>query len=339
MKNGILMTGLMALTLLSQTAKAQLPTQTPARPRPETGMSKPIGGPTGGTQNIINSKLLIYTKNGLGTLSTNTSGEFSSQLVASATVNKEFSLQWSRPKPGNAQKCNLFITPQNATEWVAIQSVTMPAQSTAVNVQLSMPNLGPKTYEMKAVCDSGSSSKVTINYTGNNNGSSATITSGATGAVTLHASGVRVTSAKFTPQVGIVNQPDYKDATLRLTLEADAAAQIQIVTVAVYSEPFTNPDYITASGSKNAPINLFSGFVKSFYPIHPGQPQVVTVVLHRTSKNQVQAQETGPGVYSPADWNLAFQQTGTASFRWSVDGIESGSAEQPLKTAWKWIAP
>src|SRR3954470_11004634 len=96
MKNGILITGFMALTLLCQTAKAQLPAQTPARPRPETGTSKPTGSPTGGT-NIVNSKLLIYTRNGLGTLSTNTSGEFSSQLVASATVNKEFSLQWSRP--------------------------------------------------------------------------------------------------------------------------------------------------------------------------------------------------------------------------------------------------
>ena len=338
MKTGILMS-LMALTLLCQTAQAQLPTQTPARPRPETGTSKPIGSPTGGTQNIVNSKLLIYTKNGLGTLSTNTSGEFSSQLVASATVNKEFSLQWSRPKPGNGEKCNLFITPQNATAWVAIQSVTMPSQSTAVNVQLSMPNLGPRTYEMKAVCDSGSSSKVTINYTGNNTGSSATVTSGSTGGVTLHASGVRVTKAKFTPQVGIVNQPDYKDATLRLTLEADADAQIQIISVAVYSEPFTNPDYITASGSKNAPIKLFSGFVKNLYPIHPGQPQVVTIVLHRTSKSQVKAQETGPGIYSPADWNLAFQQTGTASFRWSVDGNESASAEQPLKTAWQWTKP
>src|SRR4051812_20717775 len=199
MKNGILLTGFVALTLLCQTAKAQLPTQTPARPRPETGTSKPIGSPTGGTQNIVNSKLLIYTRNGLGTLSTNTSGEFPSQLVASATVNKEFSLQWSRPKPGNGEKCNLFVTPQNTTAWVAIQSISMPAQSTGVDIQVSMPNLGPKTYEMKAVCDSGSSSKVTINYTGNNNGSAAVVTSGSTGGVMFHASGVRITSVKFTP--------------------------------------------------------------------------------------------------------------------------------------------
>jgi hypothetical protein len=339
MKSRILLVpGFMALTLLSQAANAQLPKQTPARPRAETGTSKPPGTVTGGTQNIVNSKLLIYAKNGLGTLSTNTSGEFPSQLVASATVNKEFSLRWSRPKPGNGEKCNLFVTPQNTTAWVAIQSVSMPAQSTSVDIQFSMPNLGPKTYEMKAVCDSGSSSKVTINYTANN-GSAAVAPSGSTASTPVPTAGVKVISARFTPRVGNPNQPDFKEAKLRLTVQAEGEALVKGVSIEVYSAPFTNQEYITASGTKNAPIQLFTGYAKGTYQIHPHDPQVIVIVLYHTAKSQVQGQETGPGLYGPGDWNLAFSQTETASFRWTVNGNQSGAFEQPVKSAWQWTAP
>jgi len=104
-----------------------LPNSIPTRPRPDTTKQKPTGTVTGGTQNIVNSKLLVYTKNGIGTNSTNTGGEFPSQLVASATVNNEFSLQWSRTKPGAMEKCNLFIMPPNSSTWSGGQNVTMPA--------------------------------------------------------------------------------------------------------------------------------------------------------------------------------------------------------------------
>ena len=46
------------------------------------------------------------------------------------------------------------------------------------------------------------------------------------------------------------------------------------------------------------------------------------------TKNDVEAQESGAGVYSPGDWGHAFAQTTTASFRWNVEGKLSGSLEQ-----------
>src|SRR5262245_7772326 len=68
------------------------------RPRPGSVPGSNPGTATGVSSNVVTSKLLIYAKNGLGTTSTNISGEFASQLVASATVNNEFTVQWSRPK-------------------------------------------------------------------------------------------------------------------------------------------------------------------------------------------------------------------------------------------------
>jgi hypothetical protein len=336
MKSGIrLVTGFMALTLFSQPAMAQLTNQTPARPRPETGKPQPPGTVTGGTQNIINSKLLVYAKNGIGTNYTNTGGEFPSQLVASATVNSQFSLQWSRAKPGATQNCNLFIYSPNSTAVAFGKSVTMPAQSVSVDINYSVPNLAPKTYEMKVVCDSGSSSKVRVNYTGNGASSSdVAITPAATSSVPLQTAKVKVTAAKFTPRVGTQTDPNYQDAKLVLTLVAEADSQIQNVSVEVYSEPFMNSEYVTTSGSKNSPIKLFSGHRALGYTIHPGTPKTVTIILYRTSKAQVNAQEAGPGIYSPGDWNLAYGQTTTASFRWTVDG-QSGSFEQSPKKQWQ----
>jgi hypothetical protein len=281
---------------------------------------------------------LIYVKNGLGTTSTNTSGEFPSQLMASATVNKEFYLQWTRTKPGKAEKGNLYITPGNSTAWIAVQSVAMPAQATSMNIPYSMPNLGPKTYELKVVGETGSSTKVTLNYTGKGSGSSAVATPVPTSGATFQASRFKVIAAKFTPRVGTINEPGYHDAKLSLTLEAEADTPIKGVKVEVYSEPFKNSEFLTASGSKSAPITLFSGYRAYSYTINPGSPKVITVVLYHTSKGQLNAQEAGPGIYSPGDWNIAYGQTTTASFRWSVDGKLSGSLDQSLKKPWQWSA-
>jgi hypothetical protein len=278
---------------------------------------------------------LVYTRNGVGTTATNTGGEFPAQLVASATVNNEFSLQWSRVKPGSAQNCNLVIYSPNSTAVAFAKSVVMPAQSTAVNIGYSVPNLAPKTYEMKVACDSGNSSQVTVNYTGTPASSSAvTITPTATSSVPLQTANVKVTGAKFTPRVGTPNDSNYQNAKLVLTLVADTDSHVQNVSVEVFSEPFMNPELLTASGSKNSPIKLFSGHRALGYTIHPGTPQVVTIVLHRTSKGQVKAEEAGPGIYSPADWNLAYGQTNTASFRWAVDS-KIGSFEQSPKKQWE----
>jgi hypothetical protein len=321
--------------LQSTNGQTQLPA--PRRPTPDTGKPKPTGSVTGGLENIINSRLLIYVKNGVGTTSTNTSGEFPVQLAASATVNKEFNLQWTRTKPGKAEKGNLYITSVNSTNWMAVQSVAMPAQATAVNIPYSMPNLGPKTYELKVVGETGSSTKVILSYTGKSNGSSAVATSTETSGPTPQASKFKVIEAKFSPRIGTINEPGYHDAKLSLTLAVEADAPLKGITVEVYSEPFKNSENLTASGSKNAPITLFSGYRAFGYVIHPGLPQIITVVLHHTAKGQVNAQEAGPGIYSPGDWNIAYGQTTTASFHWSVDGGKlSGSFDQSLKKPWQW---
>ncbi len=190
--------------LFQLSAYGQFPNSTPARPRPDTGKPTTTGTVTVGTHNIINSKLLVYAKNGVGTNSTNTGGEFPSQLVASATVNNQFSLQWSRTKPGAMEKCNLFIMPPNSSTWSGAQNVTMPAQAIAVDIPYAVPNLAPKTYEMKVVCDSGSSTRVRVNYTGNGASSSAVeMTPAATSGVPVQTAKFKVTGAKFTPRVGI----------------------------------------------------------------------------------------------------------------------------------------
>jgi len=62
-------------------------------------------------------------------------------------------------------------------------------------------------------------------------------------------------------------------------------------------------------------------------------------MLRRTTKNDVDAEESGPGFYSPADWGLAFAQTTAAAFRWKVNGTSSGSSEQSPKSHWQWGAP
>jgi hypothetical protein len=80
---------------------------TPSRPGPVKGQPTRTKNPT--IENIITSKLAIFTKNGKGTTSTSTVGEFAAQLAASATVDSEFSLEWSRSNPGKAESGQLYI--------------------------------------------------------------------------------------------------------------------------------------------------------------------------------------------------------------------------------------
>ena len=338
MKSRIFLAGIFALVVFCQSAFGQPQLPTPRSPTPDKRKPQPTGTVTGGVDQIINSKLLIYTKNGVGTTSTNTGGEFPSQLVASATANEEFSLQWSRTKAGKAEKANLYITPINSTAWVGVQSVTMPAQSIVVDIQYSMPNLAPNTYLLKVVGETGSSTKVRVNYTGKGNGTSVVATPAPTGGAPLQTSKVKVIGAKFTPRVGTINQPGYQDAKLSLTLEAAVDTQIKEIAVEVYSEPFIKSELVTASGSKNAPIKLFSGRSTAL-TVHPGTRKVIAITLYRTSKDELNAQEAGPGIYSPGDWNFAYGQTTTASFRCNVDGKVSSSFEQSPKKQWQWGIP
>ena len=339
MKSKIITAGsFFALALLCQPATlGQFPNQTPARPRPETGARKPTGTPTGIPPTIINSTLLIYTKNGVGTNYINTGGEFPSQLTASANVNKTFSLRWTRSKPGKAEQGKLYIT-ASPTTWTPVQDVTMPAGGTSVDIHYSMINHAPKFYEMKVVGQTGSSSKVTINYTGKDStGADAVLTEPPKSSAPFQSFKVKVVGAKYTPRVGTSSDPGFQPAKLSLTLVAEDETPIKGIMVEVYSEPFKNSEYITASDSKNSPIALFSGHRDGPYALHPGAPKVITILLHHTSKSQVNAQEAGTGIYSPGDWNLAYGQTTTASFRWSVDqGKLSGSLDQSVKKSWQW---
>src|SRR5262249_23881195 len=112
-------------------------------PTPDAGKQPPREPFTGGAENVINSKLLIYAKNGLGTTSTNTGGEFPAKLVESATVNSEFSLQWSRAKPGKQERASLYVAPANSTAWVRAFSVTLSAGETTLNIPYTVTNLAP----------------------------------------------------------------------------------------------------------------------------------------------------------------------------------------------------
>ena len=340
-----LATSLLVLALSCQSsAYAQSRLPTPKSPMPDSGKPKPTGTVTGGTQKIINSTLAIYTKNGQGTTSTNTGGEFPSQLSNSATVNNEFSLLWSRTKPGGVAKASVFIAPSNSTAWVRVQSITMPAQSTFINIAYSMPKRAANTYQLMVIGDTGSSNRVMINYTGNdNNGQPIAFAQGPTGGLPAPAkSPLYITAAKFTPEVGALNEPGHQRAKLTLTLKTPTTTTISKIEIEALSEPFTNPELLTSSNSKNSPIVILKGKWEALggsYQIVKDKENTITVILRRTSKNDVQGQESAPGFYSPSDWGYAFGQTTTASFRWSVTGNAgnlSGSFEQSPKKVWLW---
>jgi hypothetical protein len=317
----------------------RLPGQVPVTGNP--------GTVTGGPQNIINSRLLIYTKNGMGTTSTNTGGEFGSQLVAAAKVNNQFALQWSRKKTGKAEKANLYITAPNSSAWLGVQSVTMPAQSIALDIQYSIPNFAAQTYELKLVGQTGSSTKVTVNYTGNDGNSQSVVVTPVSngGPPAATKTPIYITGAMFTPMIGAPGAPGYKRAKLTLILRTAATTTISNIEIDGQSEPWTNPELLTSSNSKNSPITIFSGkwtAAGGTRKIFQDQDNSITVTLRANSKKDIQQDETGPGFYSPGDWGFAFGQTATASFRWTVNGIAgtvSGSVEQSTKKQWQWGTP
>jgi hypothetical protein len=320
------------------------PTQNPRLPGPVTGNP---GTAKRSPQNIINSKLLIYSRNGMGTTSTNTGGEFGAQLVTAAKVNNQFALQWSRTKGGKAEQAKLYIAALNSSTWLDGPSVTMPAQSLAVDIQYSIPNLAAQTYELKLVGQTGSSTKVTINYTGNDGNSQPAVVTPVSngGPPTSTKTPIYITGASFTPMVGALGAPGYKRAKLTLTLRTTATTTISTAEADVESEPWTNPELLTSSSSKNSPITIFSGKWSvggGAKKILPNQDNFITITLRANSKKDIQADETGPGFYSPSDWGFAFGQTATASFRWRVNGVAGtvlGSAEQSPKKPWQWGAP
>ena len=313
----------------------------PTPSRPVSGAGNPTS--TGTATGIINSKLLIYAKNGLGTLNTNTGGEFAPQLVATATVNNEFSLQWSRSKPGKAEKGNLYIAPLNSTAWLGARSVTMPAESTSVNIQYTMPNLAPNSYVLMVIGETGNSGKVTINYTGKGDSQPGSIASGPTvPQSSATKSPLYITGVKFTPGSGAPGSGNYVKPKLTLTLRTTTKTTISKIEAEVWSEPFSNAELVTSTDAKNSPIKIFRGIWHALggsYNIYADKDNTLTFALGRNSTNEINTEESGPGFYSPSDWGHAFAQTTTASFRWTVvspSGNVNGSLDQSPKKAWQW---
>lgn len=338
------LTALVLCCLPSASGQTQLPTS--RRPVPGTGQPK-TGTVTGGLENVVNSKLMIYTRNGTGTTNTNMSGEFPSQLAASATVNGEFTLVWSRTKAGKVERGLVYIRRAGTQDWVRsggkLATATLGAAASEINIPISMPNYPVGNYELKVVGDAGSSSKVAINYQGNG-GSSSGIVATSSGTVAppgATKSSIRITSAKFTPMVGSPGEPGYKRARLVLNLRTDETTTISKIDIDVLSEPWSNPELVTSANTKNSPIVIFNKkwtAAGGSYQIVKGKDNYITVVLRRNSKNDVEAGEGGPGFYSAADWAYAFAQTTDATFRWKVDGKIFGSATQSPKKEWQWGA-
>ena len=107
-------------------------------------------------------------------------------------------------------------------------------------------------------------------------------------------------------------------------------------------EVVSKPELVTSSNAKNSPIVILKGkweVLGGSYQILKDKENTITVILRRTSKNDVQGQESDPGFYSPGDWGYAFGQTTTASFRAMVaspSGNLSGSWDQSPKKVWLW---
>jgi len=344
MKSRILLTsGFFAMALaFFPTAHGQPRLPGPKAPAPDKGKVKPTGTASGGVQNIINSKLMIYTRNGGGTTNTNISGEFGSQLATSATAGSEFTLQWSRTKPGKIEIGLVYIRKAgtHGISLLKLATATLQPQSTEVNIPISLPNVAADTYELNVVADTGSSSKVTINYDGQS--SDAVIASAPSGPMppTSTKSPIYIASVKFTPMIGGPGAPGYKKAKLVLNLRTTETTTISKIDVEVLSGPWTNSELLTNSNSQNSPIVILSRkWSAGSYQIVKNQDNFINLTLRRNSTNDVEAAEGGAGFYSPADWSLAFAQTTDATFRWKVDGKVFGTLVRSAQKPWQWGAP
>jgi len=317
---------------------------TPSKPGPIKRQPTRTKAPT--IENIITSKLSIYTKNGKGTTSTSTGGEFGAQLAATATVDREFSLEWSRSSPGKAESGQLYIravgNPSASPGFVPFLAVNLPAQSITANIGVTMPTPTPGNYELKVIGASGSSTKVTINFTGNGGSSDVVASSSNSSLPPSTATGsVSIIGAIFSPGVGAPGAAGYKPPKVTLTLRASETTVMSTLDVEVWSQTWTNSELLTSSSSKNSPIMIFKAKVKFVggTKINKDKQMTYPLVLRRTTKDDIDEDEGGPGFYSPADWGFAFTQTEKADFRWKVSGQSAGSAQHSPKLPWHWGAP
>ena len=90
-----------------------------------------------------------------------------------------------------------------------------------------------------------------------------------------------------------------------MTLRTATTTTISKIEIEALSEPFTNSELVTSSNAKNTPIVILKGKWEALggtYQILKDKETTITVILRRTSKNDVQGQESEPGFYSPSDW-------------------------------------
>jgi hypothetical protein len=280
----------------------------------------------------VNHTLRIFTKNGKGTTSTSLSGEFPVQLDVYANVAKDFALQWGRDNAGTEEKGNLYITKVSSTSWLGAKPVTMPPTAKGTNIEYSIPNLAPGTYELLVAGDKGNSNRVTVNFSG--------ATSTGNGDVTLPTPsesqppagpGYKLRLAEFKPMVGTKKgQPDYHAAELRFEIAINGAVHINDLRFEVDSKPFTNSEVLTASDSPHSPIQLLSGKYSGKGDFPMGKSG--THLVHLKPTNDFTKE--GPGISTPADWSIAYDKTDVATFKWFVNGQYAGSVEMPLHKDW-----
>jgi hypothetical protein len=303
----------------------------PAPPPPNTGTGNQNQNPVvsgemppgmnTGTAKGIGTKLLVYTKNGWGTPSTNLGGEFPSQLASGAMVNpasNNFALQWSRSQAGKEEKGNLWITHPGESLGLQAQAVTMPAGATSVDIPYSI-NLAPDMYELLVAGESGNSNRVKVSFGGTGTESTVDLSKTGSGGSVPPAPVQESYSIKLTRFVpgssGAPPQLFYK-------IETAAATKVSGIVFEVYSEPFTNSQNLTAGSGEKGPIKLFSG-----------KSGTINVSANSTKEHSAHL-EKASDIGSPEDWNIANGKTENATFKWSVAGGPSGSEEKTLHTAW-----
>ena len=292
----------------------------------------PVPNPAPSVAAVVNHTLRIFTKNGHGTTSTSLSGEFPVQLDVYANVAKDFALQWGRDKAGTVEKGNLYITKVSSTTWLGTQSVTMPATAKGTNIEYSIPNLAPGTYELLIAGDKGNSNRVTVNFSGATSTGNSDVTL-PTPSETQPPAGpdYKLRLAAFKPMAGTKKgQPGYKAAELRFEIAINTAVHINEIRFEVYSKPFTNSEVLTASGGPHSPIQVLSGKYSGKGDFPMGKSDAKLVHLKATDNYL----KEGPGVSTPADWSIAYDKTDVATFKWYVNGQLAGSIEKPLHKDW-----
>jgi hypothetical protein len=132
--------------------------------------------------------------------------------------------------------------------------------------------------------------------------------------------GVKIAVLDFTPMKG------QTPPSLTFMTETSEEKFIKAITFEIWSAPYKNPKDVTHGSGEHPPIKLFAadfpgaGFPNGFL-IGPGANfQKKSVTLTATSVE---------------DWALAYEQTSTATFKWSVDGDPKGSMQKPLQTVWE----